>query len=246
MRDVDQIEIFLNYLGSEKGLSKNTLDAYRRDLMHFFDSTASAKIAEKDVIVFLGQLRKKGAASSSVCRALVTLRVFYRFLNREGLIKADPTLHLDSPRFWNLIPEVLTVDEVSRLLKQPSPDDEVGARDRAVLEVIYASGLRVSEVCSLNLNSIDDTSVRVIGKGSKERIVPIAPSAVAAVDHYLLTFRQEAEGALFVSKRGKRIDRTSVWKAIKKYAKLSGIQKEISPHTLRHSFATHLLEWSRP
>jgi integrase/recombinase XerD len=147
---------------------------------------------------------------------------------------------------WQLIPEVLSVAEVDALLKAPDVATAAGARDRAVLQVIYACGLRVSEACGLNLQDVGDQIVRVRGKGGKERVVPIAKSAVEAIDDYLTRFRQEGERAkhppLFVSEKGKRIDRILVWKRVKHYAEIAGIRKEISPHTLRHSFATHLLE----
>jgi integrase/recombinase XerD len=172
--------------------------------------------------------------------------MFFRFLKREGAIAKDVTLHLDSPRMWQLIPEVLTVPEVEMLLNAPDSSMRAGARDRAVLQVIYASGLRVSEVCGLNLYDVDEQVVRVRGKGGKERVVPIAKTAVLAIDYYLIHYRTSSEdkkeSPLFLSDRGKRIDRGHVWKRVKFYAKRVGITKEISPHTLRHSFATHLLE----
>jgi integrase/recombinase XerD len=154
----------------------------------------------------------------------------------------DPTIYLESPKIWQLIPEVLTQEEVSRLLEAPDKESAEGVRDGAILQVIYASGLRVSELCQLNIGDLSDEQVRVVGKGRKERIVPIAKSAVAAVDEYLVRFRQEGDGPLFLSRRGKRIDRITVWERVKFYAKKVGITKVISPHTLRHSFATHLLE----
>jgi integrase/recombinase XerD len=143
---------------------------------------------------------------------------------------------------WQLIPEVLTVEEVTRFLGAPDRETAVGARDFAIFQVMYASGLRVSELCGLNIGDISDDQVRVRGKGNKERVVPIAASAVAAVDHYLVHSRKEGDGALFLSNRGQRIDRVAVWERVKFYAKKAVISKEISPHTLRHSFATHLLE----
>jgi integrase/recombinase XerD len=174
---------------------------------------------------------------------LIAVKVFFRYLKREGMIPQDPTLHLDTPKLWQLIPEVLSCEEVERLLAAPDQESPVGARDRAILEVLYASGLRVSEVCSLNIQDLDDTTLRVKGKGGKERVVPIAEVAVKAVDDYLTRFRgEQEEEALFLNERGKRMDRQLVWKQIKFYAKKAGIDKRISPHTLRHSFATHLLD----
>jgi integrase/recombinase XerD len=244
------VEDFLFYLGSERGLAQNTLLAYRRDLnlfsthLHKKGVLSWEATSEEAVIAFLAFLKQEEYATSSICRALVAVKMLFRFLKREKLISKDVTLHLDSPKMWQLIPEVLTIAEVDALLASPDPSHLDGARDRAILQMIYASGLRVSEVCGLNLHDVDDQIVRVKGKGGKERVVPVARSAIDAIDHYLTHFRQQSDGqeALFIGTRGKRIDRTAVWKQVKLYAKAAGITKEISPHTLRHSFATHLLE----
>ncbi len=238
------MEDFLLYLGSEKGLSPHTLAAYGRDLkgfQRFIEGKAWEVVTQEHVLSYLEYVKEK-YATASVCRMLVAIKVFFRFLKREGLVPTDPTRYLDSPKLWQLIPEVLSIDEVTRLLAAPGDEDAIGARDKAILHVLYASGLRVSELCGLNLTDVDDTRVRVKGKGNKERIVPIAKSAVEAVDRYLTQWRQNAEGPLFVTAQGKRIDRVMVWKRVKFYAKKAGIDKPISPHTLRHSFATHLLE----
>jgi len=245
------IEDFLAYLGAERGLAQNTLLSYRRDIALFTQVLqergikSAERIQEEDVIAFLAVLKQKGYATSSICRALVAIKMLHRFLKREKGVAKDVTLHLDSPKMWQLIPEVLTLSEVDRLLKAPDVSTAEGALDHAILHVIYASGLRVSEVCGLNLQDVDDHIVRVRGKGGKERIVPIAQSAVKALDHYLTHYRTQVgdtQEALFVGAKGKRIDRTFVWKRVKAYAKAAGIVKEISPHTLRHCFATHLLE----
>ena len=245
------IDDFLSYLASEKGLAQNTLIAYRSDIALFVDLLTYRKIfswdlvSEEEVLSFLAVLKERGYATSSICRAMVAIKMLFRFLKREKGVERDVTLYFDSPRIWQLIPEVLTIAEVECLLQAPDGLTLRGVRDSAILKVIYASGLRVSEVCGLNLQDVDDQSVRVRGKGGKERVVPIAKTAVDAIDHYLVHYRQDIEGKevpLFVSERGKRIDRTMVWKWVKIYAKQAGILKEISPHTLRHSFATHLLE----
>jgi integrase/recombinase XerD len=246
------IEDFLSYLGSEKGLAKNTLISYQRDIEMLLSLLKERRISswdhvrEEDLIAFLAFLKVKTYATSSVCRAIVAVKMLFRFLKREKIVANDITLYLDSPRMWQLIPEVLTVSEVEDLLHAPDPSSLIGARDKAILQVIYASGLRVSEVCGLNLQDVDDQIVRVKGKAGKERIVPIAKTAVDTIDYYLVHYRKHAVNEkivpLFVSKKGKRIDRTLVWKRIKLYAKQVGIRKEVSPHTLRHSFATHLLE----
>ncbi len=152
---------------------------------------------------------------------------------------------LETPKMWQLIPEVLEMEEVDALLKQPNPEDPMGARDAAILELLYATGMRVSELCSLRLQDLSDSFVKVRGKGKKERLIPVGKKAICAVDHYLLHFRKEKEetdAPLFVSLKGKPIDRVTVWRQIRRYARLAKIVKPISPHTLRHSFATHLLE----
>ena len=243
---------FLSYLSAEKGLSKNTLEAYSRDVRLFLNMMAQEGITdllqtkEAHLLKFLASLKNQGYASSSIYRTLITLKVLFRFLKRERLVEVDPSFYLDSPKVWQLLPEVLSVNEVDRLLAAPDSATPMGSRDKAILEVLYASGLRVSEVCGLNIHDVDEDFVRVKGKGSKVRVVPIAKAAVNAIDHYLIHHRGEAreeqESPLFVGMGAKRIDRQAVWKRVKFYAKKAGIQKSISPHTLRHSFATHLLE----
>jgi integrase/recombinase XerD len=239
---------FLSYLGAEKGLSPNTLESYARDirfLFQFLNTQEDVLSTSTDhILAFLKEMKEKSYAEASLCRLIVSLKIFFRYLKRENMIFEDPTLYLDSPKFWQLIPEVLTVEEVSKLLQAPQVDLLIGARDKAILEVLYACGLRVSEVCSLNLFDVADDYVRVKGKGNKERVVPIARQAVLAIDFYLANFRKDSEkqDALFLSVKGARIDRITIWQRIKLYAQKAGIMKNISPHTLRHSFATHLLE----
>lgn len=236
------IHDFLSFIGSEKGLSVNTIEAYGRDIRRFCDGVKEAK--EETIISHLGELKEKGYASSSIYRSLMALRVFFRFLKREGYIDKDPTELLESPKMWQLIPEVLMTGEVEALLDAPNVDEEEGMRDKAILETLYATGIRASELCSLNVHDVGENTVRVVGKGGKERIVPIGEEALAAIDTYLSNWRDDkGEGRpLFVTKKGKRMNRTTLWERVKFYAKKVGIQKEISPHTLRHSFATHLLD----
>jgi len=240
---------FLFYLGSEKGFSPNTIHAYRRDLTQFITAIAEkqigdfSQVGQGEIAFFLESLHQKEMASSSIHRAMMALKSFFRYLRREGVIKGEETLYLDTPKMWQLIPEVLSEEEVKALLAAPNREESVGARDYAMLEVLYGCGLRVSEVCGLNLHDVDDAFVRVRGKGGKERVVPIAASAVSAIDDYLVQFRGESgEEALFLTSRGKRLGRGLVWQRIKEYARLAELTKSISPHTLRHSFATHLLE----
>lgn len=246
------LDDFLSYIASEKGLAVNTVEAYQRDTHAFALFLAHhqihsfAQVEAEHIVNFLAQLRASGYASATICRRLIALKVLFRFLLREKAVPSNVALYFQTPKLWQCIPNVLTCQEVQALLAMPDTSTEQGARDRAVLEVMYASGLRVSEVCTLDLYSVDDAFVRVMGKGSKERVVPICRQAVAAVDHYLLHFRgqydSERELALFVSRQGKRIGRSEVWRMVKMYAQKAGIQKNISPHTLRHSFATHLLD----
>lgn len=231
---------FIAYLRSEKGLSPHSIEAYSRDVSVFLEKYS---VCVEDVVHHLSDLKKQGYASASIARALIAIKVFLRFLFREQILSQNLAPFLETPKLWQLIPEVLTQAEVTRLLDIPDTQTFIGARDAAILEVMYASGLRVSELCSLTLYSIDEECVRVLGKGGKERVVPIGQRAIAAVDHYLVHFRDRFEGdILFVTQRGKQIDRVGVWKMIKNYVKKVGIQKNVSPHTLRHSFATHLLD----
>lgn len=238
---------FLLYIASEKGLSRNTIEAYERDVLAFVDFLKTQNVSqfsEVDKTHFLGflsSLKAADYATASICRCLIALKVLYRFLKREKIVQQDPALHLETPKIWQLIPEVLTIEEVDKLLTQPKSNSPSGLRDKAILEVLYASGLRVSEVCNLKIHDVDDENVRVIGKGRKERIVPIGKKAIAAVDAYLAS-RNDEIPHLFISKFGKSIDRIMVWRMIKNYGKAAGVAKTISPHTLRHSFATHLLD----
>jgi len=240
---------FLSYLLAERGLAKNTIEAYQRDNEYFCQFLKEkgvftfSSVGVHDLLDFLAVLKEKKHAPSSLCRMLISIKVFFRFLKKEKIVAESIAEHFESPKLWQLIPEVLSVEEVETLLNAPDLHSLQGARDKAILEVLYASGLRVSEVCALNLSDVDDACVRVKGKGGKERLVPIAAAAVKAIDHYLLEFRKnDKEEALFLTSTGKRIDRVLIWKQVKRYAKQVGIQKEISPHTFRHSFATHLLE----
>ncbi len=236
---------FLDHIRSEKGLSPHTIEAYGRDVRSF-----AAFLTEKDwtkvdsaaILSFLTHLQSKQYASSSVCRTLVAVKVFFRFLKKEGEISVDLGRYFETPKLWQLVPEVLSVEEVDALLAGPELSDPIGARDKAILELLYASGLRVSELCHLKIQDLDDHFVKVKGKGNKERVVPVGQKAIQAVDHYLKTFRKDDHPFLFISPKGKPLSRISVWGRVKFYARKAGIDKKVSPHTLRHSFATHLLE----
>lgn len=245
------LEDFATYLLSERGLSLHTLEAYRRDIQSFLDFLQSKQIHQRQevqqqhIIDFLALKKSHNYASASISRALIAIKVFFRFLKREGLLSQNIALLLETPKVWQLIPDVLSLEEMEALLSQPDPSHCQGARDRAILEVLYASGLRVSELCSLKISDVDDTYVRIKGKGGKERVVPIGTQAILAIDSYL-AFRDgtenERQDALFVGKLNRPIDRVAVWQLVKKYAKQAGIAKTIFPHTFRHTFATHLLD----
>jgi integrase/recombinase XerD len=239
---------FLDYIRSEKGLSPHTIEAYGRDIQSFADSLAIQdwkQVTPEHILGFLSRLKSKNYASSSICRMLVAVKVFFRFMKKEGEISLDLGRYFETPKLWQLIPEVLSAEEVDALLAQPKTEDCIGARDKAIFELLYATGMRVSELCSLRITDLSDTFVKVKGKGKKERIIPVGKKAIEAVDHYLLHFRGEAKEdnePLFISPRGRPIDRITVYNRLKAYARSAGIAKSISPHTLRHSFATHLLE----
>jgi len=242
---------FLDYLRSEKGLSPNTIEAYERDLRLFVSFLKDSNLSSfceaqgETIYGFLGRLQTQNYATSSICRTLVAIKVFFRFLKKEGTVSVDLGRYFETPKIWQLIPEVMTVEEVDLLLEQPKSEDFIGARDRAILELLYATGMRVSELCSLKITDLSENFVKVRGKGRKERLIPVGRRAIEAIDHYLVYFRGKAErldAPLFISQKGKAIHRISVWSRIRAYARSAQIAKSISPHTLRHSFATHLLE----
>ncbi|MFZ5754860.1 MAG: site-specific tyrosine recombinase XerD [Bacillota bacterium] len=245
---------FIEYLQVEKGLSRNTLDSYKRDVTKFLmylQNTKKVKIEEIDKDLLAGYvfyLKKSTFSPATVARGISSLKGFFRFLCLEKYLEADPSIHLDAPKLTEKLPKVLTVEEVDKLLAGPRGSDPGNLRDKTMLEVMYATGMRVSELTGLDLNHVDvDLAfVRCVGKGNKERIIPIGSLAVHSLQQYLerarpLLVKKTGEKALFLNYHGKRMTRQSFWKIIKKYAVAVGINKEISPHTLRHSFATHLL-----
>ncbi len=248
------VELFLDYLSVERGLSKNTILAYRSDLKDytgFLEAVAKKSVSassREDIRDFMLHQKDKGLSVNSISRALAALRMFYRFLAREKLIKSDVSSYIDSPKLWKKIPDVLNLDEVERLIEAPDLNSPQGIRDRAILEVMYATGMRVSEVAGLRVADLnaDVGFVRCLGKGKKERIVPLGTKAVAAVARYLEKVRPRLAKSgvqeLFLNRSGRKISRVSLWKLIKGYARKARIKKPIRPHILRHSFATHLLE----
>ena len=248
------IRSFLSYLRVEKGVSSNTLDAYRRDIQKFsgFAATrrlALEKIQRDDLVEFLRYWYGRKLDSRSVARHLVTLRHFFRFANAEGLITEDPAETVESPRFRSSLPMFLSVEEVERLIAQPDASSVIGLRDRAMLEVMYSAGLRVTELCKLATSDVrfDKGYVRCVGKGDKERLVPIGRRALEAVRQYLVKSRPKLEqknspALLFLNRRGGPCSRHGFWKTVSDAGRKAGIKKKLKPHMLRHSFATHLLE----
>ncbi|MFA5038459.1 MAG: site-specific tyrosine recombinase XerD [Candidatus Omnitrophota bacterium] len=248
------LPIFLDYLSVERGLSKNTIAAYGRDLgayLKFLEAMAKKDIAgstREDIRDFMLYQKDKGLSVNSIARSLAALRMFYRFLSREKLIKGDVSSYIDSPKLWKKIPDILDCDEAQRLVEAPDLKTRQGIRDRAILEIMYATGMRVSEVSGVKTADVNTEIgfVRCMGKGRKERIIPLGSKASAAIIRYREKARPEFAKApvpeLFLNRSGKRISRISLWKLIKAYAKQARIKKPIRPHILRHSFATHLLE----
>ncbi len=243
---------FIAFLATEKGLAANSISAYKSDLEAFilclqkYGLTHFQSVQLQHIVAFLAHLKEKGYASSSLSRKLVSIKVLFCFLKRENRVSHNIAAVLESPKLWQLIPQVLSVREMEDLLAQPDTSSPLGARDKALLEVMYGSGLRVSEACGLNLYDVDDTFIKVVGKGQKERMVPIGRRALEAVDYYLLHFRgnvdSDRQSALFVKKNGSRLDRITAWRNIVHYVRQAGIDRKITPHSLRHSFATHLLD----
>jgi len=247
-----QSDGFLSYLRVERGLAANTVEAYARDLDKYsrfvekngwsFEDAGPAGIRK-----FLLWLEEQHLESRTVARQIVTLRNFYRYLRREGLIASNPAEDLESPRLWKVLPKYLTVEETEKLLAQPPNDTPLGLRDRAILEMLYAAGLRVSELISLRVADLNQDMgyVRTLGKGNKQRIVPVGTAAINAVQAYFGARAQllgkRLSPYLFVNRRGGRLTRQGVWFLLSRYGKLAGMRKQITPHLLRHSFATHLL-----
>jgi integrase/recombinase XerD len=249
------LERFQDFLTLEQGTSPRTNEAYGHDLDRFalFTLTSGARapvdVTSRMLRDYMYHLKDLGLAPSSIRRNVSAVRTYYRFLLGEGHVVRDPSERLETPRRWRTLPEVLTVDEVSQLLAAPSYDDPLLFRDRAMLELAYGAGLRVSEWITLAVRDVilDEALVRVFGKGSKERLVPIGRSAVGAVAVYLRELRPQLEqgrgrGILMLNARGEPLTRMGAWKILRKYVDRASITKPVTPHTLRHSFATHLLE----
>jgi integrase/recombinase XerD len=255
------VDRFLDHLSVERGVAPNTIVAYRRDLRLYLgylvqrDLADPTAVGERDIADFLATLKEseyapgKRYSSATVARVLAAVRGFHRFLLREGVAKADPAEPVGSPRVPRSLPRAMSLDEVERLLAAVPAEGAIAARDHAILELLYAAGLRISELTALDIDDLDldDATVRCIGKGSKERIVPLGRAAIEALRRYLTQARPElaraASGpACFLNARGTRLTRQGCWKLLKKHAARADLRRRISPHTLRHSFATHLLD----
>jgi len=241
---------FLNFCRIEKGLAQQSLEAYATDLSRFSAFIGKGELPETEGIRrYLDGLTQGGLSGRSVARHLTTLRSFYGFLLREGGITADPTEHLRSPKQWQTIPKFLNLEEINRLIQAPNAARPNGLRDRAMLETLYASGLRVSELCRLGVSdlNLDMGVLRTTGKGNKQRLVPVGKAAIQAVEEYIRNGRPQllkgrASRYLFVTARGGCMTRQCFWSLLAGYGKRAGIFHGLSPHVLRHSFATHLLE----
>lgn len=252
---VRMVDYFSDSLWLEDGLSKNTLDSYRRDL-HLFsvwlretqDVSNLLKVSNEHILGYLAYCFDCGKKPRTTARCLSVLKRFYQFLLREGKLRVDPTLNVEAPKIMKGLPSVLIEEEVSRLIESPEIITPIGLRDRSMLETLYSSGLRVSELVPLKLNQLNlsDGVVRVLGKGAKERVLPLGEEAVDWIVRYLEDGRPSLlsgrlSDAVFVTNRGSSMSRQAFWNLIQKYVLISGIKKQVSPHTLRHAFATHLL-----
>jgi integrase/recombinase XerD len=246
-----QMTAFLNFCRLEKGLSANSLDAYSADLSRFstFLGDLSGFPGPEDLRRYLDHLYQSGLSSRSVARHLTTLRNFYGFLLREGLIENDPAEHLRTPHQWQNIPKFLNLEEIERIIQAPDRSRSTGLRDWAMMELLYATGLRVSELCHLGVGDLDPgyAVLRTMGKGNKQRLVPVGQKAMTAVADYLQggrgsLLKGRASRYLFVTARGGALTRQGFWKLLAGYGRKAGIFRGLTPHVLRHSFATHLLE----
>ena len=246
---------FINYLAVERGLAQNTLESYGRDLRQFQTFLQKSQLdflrnSNRDTILsYLNNLQVKGRAVSTISRNLAAIKSFYQYLVRERHLEKDPAVNLESPKLEKKLPKILSIAEVEELLKQPNTFQPTGLRDKAMLELLYATGIRVSELINLNISDVnlDMGYIKCYGKGAKERIVPLGSIAAKCVQEYINKGRPKLvrtyeESSLFVNHHGNRLTRQGFWKIIKKYAFEANITKDITPHTLRHSFATHLLE----
>lgn len=250
------VEAFLDHLAVERGLAENTRAAYRADLTRFTGSlqrlgiTSPLAVQRPHITQYLVDQRQRGLSPRSLARHLAAIRMFCRFLAREKLLPTDVTQTIDPPQLWRTLPQTLAVNQIDRLLDAPSPRRRLGLRDKALLEFMYATGVRVSEASHVTLNAVNLEAgfVRAIGKGNKERLIPLGRAARDWLSRYLAEARPRLArrsaplcSEIFLSTRGTPLSRKTIWRLIKKYARTAGITQHLTPHTLRHSFATHLL-----
>lgn len=253
------LDQFLDHLALERGLSPHTRSAYGHDLERFLlflqrrSVSSMNALTRKQVLDYLMWEKDEGLGANSLSRRLVAIRVFLRYLQQEGLLTANVTEAMDSPKLWKILPSTLSVREVERLLEAPKLDTGLGLRDRALLETLYGTGLRVSEVAGLRLTDLhfDARYLRCLGKGNKERVVPLGGATAAFLRRYLEELRPRLlrggdHPAVFLSNRGRPLSRKTIWRMIRRCATQAGITKRVSPHTLRHSFASHLLANDAP
>jgi integrase/recombinase XerD len=246
----DIIKDFIYYLQAERELSPNTIKAYKRDILSFLEELDKElnNINRDDVLNYISKLHNLKYSTSSIARKLSSLRMFFRFHISEGLISDSPISNVESPRLKRKLPTVLSVSEVNRLIESVNGNSALSIRDRAILELMYGCGLRISELLKLYIEDLflKEDFIRVKGKGSKERIIPLGSKAKSAIMDYLTESRtildKKLSTDLFLNKNGNKLSRVGIWKNFQKYVLLSGIKKNVTPHTLRHSFATHLLE----
>lgn len=253
---VEQIETFLHYLAVEKGYSEHTIAAYRNDLMALAEYSKNSSLSSwsaftrQVMLGYLLDLKERGYVATTVARKMAAARSFFSFLVNDGVIKKDPTENMSSPSVGKALPKPIPINQVRQLLEQPSKlSTSEAKRDRAMLELLYASGMRISEMVSLNMGDVNldgEYFVRCFGKGKKERIIPLYEQIARAIQQYIEEERPKLsrgrkEEALFLNARGERLTRQGFWQKLKEYAKSAGLSSQISPHTLRHSFATHML-----
>jgi integrase/recombinase XerD len=252
----DQLKDFMHFLIVEKALAKNTIVSYERDLKTYLKYIETVENVQKindigriQIVHYLGHLKEQGKSSRTIARNIASIRAFHQFLLREKVADQDPSVHIETPQLERTLPKVLNLQEVECLLEVPKTNTHYGLRDKAMLELLYATGIRVSELIGLNLDDAHLTMgfVRCIGKGNKERIIPLGRTAATAIQQYLEKGRPQfiknhREVSLFVNHHGRRLTRQGFWKILKGLTDKAGIEKELTPHTLRHSFATHLLE----
>lgn len=250
------LRTYIHHLKLEKNASENTVASYQLDLNRYLDYMGYrgflefSKITEKNIVKFLNSLVETGLSPRTVARSISSIKMFHRFLLSEGVAKSNPAENLDTPKLSKTLPDVLNQDEIDLIINQPNKVDPAGIRDRAILETLYATGMRVSEIITMKQRDIycDEGIVRVFGKGSKERLVPIGRSALEWIKKYREEVRPgiassgRGRDALFLNMRGSPISRMAVWNMVKSYTAKAGIKKDVHPHTFRHSFATHLLE----